>query len=85
MKNFIFKSSDFGLIKNVSNKLDIILAELRHQRNDHVTLQHDLEKLRLDLNLRRQADDYYVEHNGEAHPGEPSPQTDYDEQNGEKQ
>ncbi len=69
MKNFIFKSSDFGLIKNVSNKLELILSELRHQRNDHVTLQHDIEKIRLDLNLRRSADEYYDEHRGEARLG----------------
>ncbi len=80
MKNFIFKSSDFGLIKNVSNKLDLILAELRHQRNDHVTLQHDFERLRTDLNLQRQADSYYVDHEltHTTHPT--SHQTELDEQ-----
>ncbi len=80
MKNFIFKSSDFGLVKKLSNTLEIILAELRHQRNDHVVLQQDLEKLRLDLNLQRQADSYYDDH-GEAHLGRAtSHQTDLDEQ-----
>ncbi len=82
MKNFIFKSSqDFGLIKNVFNKLDLILSELRHQRNDHVTLQHDLEKLRTDLNLQRQAENYYEDHDELTHTTHPtSHQTELDEQ-----
>ncbi len=60
MKNFIYKSQ--GLIKNVYNKLENIQAELRHQRQDHVILQRDIEAIRLDLNLQRQADSYYDDH-----------------------
>ncbi len=69
MKNFIFKSTrDFHKI--LFNKLEIIQSELRHQRQDHVTLQRDIESLRMDLNLRKQADSYYEEHRtGEAHLG----------------
>ncbi len=44
------------------NKLEMIQSELRHQRQDHVTLQHDIEKIRLDLNLKQQADEYYKDH-----------------------
>ncbi len=74
MKNFIFKSSaeGFGLVKKLISQNEIILTELRHQRNDHVTLQHDFERLRTDLNLQRQADSYYEDHKsdtGEAHLG----------------
>ncbi len=85
MKNFIFKSSQgFGLIKNILNKLDVIQSELRHQRQDHVTLQHDIEAIRLDLNLKRQAETYYEEHalTHTTHPT--SHQTDLDEQNEEE-
>ncbi len=78
MKNFIFKSeTDFH--KMIFNKLDTIQSELRHQRQDHVTLQHDIEAVRLDLNLQRQADEYYVDHKltHTTHPT--SHQTDLDE------
>ncbi len=58
MKNFIFKSeTDFHKI--LFNKLDIIQNELRHQRIDHVNFQHKLDKLFLELNLQKQADEYY--------------------------
>ncbi len=79
MKNFIFKSTrDFHKI--LFNKLDTIQSELRHQRQDHVTLQRDIEAIRLDLNLKRQADSYYEDHEltHTTHPT--SHQTDLDEQ-----
>ena len=58
MKNFIFKSQqDFHKI--VFNKLEIIQSELRHQRLDHVQFKLDLNKLFIELNLQKQADDYY--------------------------
>ncbi len=61
MKNFIFKShEDFH--KMIFNKLENIQTELRHQRQDHVILQGDIEKIRLDLNLKMQADSYYEDH-----------------------
>ncbi len=72
MKNFIFKSSqDFGLIKNVFNKLEIIQSELRHQRADNVTILFRLDKLLHNANLQKQVDEYF---------DETSPQTDSDEQ-----
>ncbi len=79
MKNFIFKSQqDFHKI--VFNKLEIIQSELRHQRNDHVTLQRDIDGIRLDLNLKRQAESYYEDHEltHTTHPT--SHQTELDEQ-----
>ncbi len=58
MKNFIFKSQqDFHKI--VFNKLEIIQSELRHQRLDHVLFKSELAKLFVELNLQKQADDYY--------------------------
>ncbi len=58
MKNFIFKSQqDFHKI--VFNKLEIIQSELRHQRLDHVQFKLELSKLFMELNLQKQADDYY--------------------------
>ncbi len=58
MKNFIFKSQqDFHKI--VFNKLEIIQSELRHQRLDHVLFKSLVDKLFIELNLQKQADDYY--------------------------
>jgi len=57
MTNFIFKSQ--GLIKNVDNKLTIILAELRHQRSDNVQILFLLNKLLMAKALQKQVDDYY--------------------------
>ncbi len=59
MKNFIFKSSDFGLIKNVCNKLDIILAEQRHQRNDLAQIIGFLSAMKTDTSLQKQVDEYF--------------------------
>ncbi len=81
MKNFIFKSSDFGLIKNVSNKLDIILTEQRLQRQDLANLLRLCNQIQNNLNINDQAKDYYQEKLGEAYLGrETSPQTDSKEQ-----
>ncbi len=61
MKNFIFKSSDFGLIKNVFNKLDMILAELRHQRQDNVQILYKLDQILVNKKLQKQVDQYFEE------------------------
>ncbi len=58
MKNFIFKSeADFHKI--VFNKLDMVLAELRHQRSEHAILLSMLNKLTTDGNLQKQVDQYF--------------------------
>ncbi len=58
MKNFIFKSQqDFHKI--VFNKLEIIQSELRHQRVDHVEFKLLVKQLFVELNLQKQADEYY--------------------------
>ncbi len=58
MKNFIFKStSDFHKI--LFNKLDMILAENRHQRNDLAIILSMLNKLLNSANLQKQVDEYF--------------------------
>ncbi len=58
MKNFIFKSpQDFHKI--VFNKLDMVLAELRHQRQEHVILLNLINELVTNKNLQKQVDDYF--------------------------
>ncbi len=60
MKNFIFKStSDFHKI--LFNKLDMILAENRHQRNDLAIILSMLNKLLNSANLQKQVDEYFDE------------------------
>ncbi len=70
MTNFIFKSQ--GLIKNVDNKLKMILSELRHQRSDNIQILFLLNKLLVNKNLQKQVDQYFED-------DETSPQTDQDE------
>ncbi len=72
MKNFIFKSSDFGLIKNCFNKLEIIQTELRAQRQDNVQILFLLNKLLVNTRLQKQVDDYFdkdAEHIPEEYSG----------------
>ncbi len=59
MTNFIFKSQ--GLIKNVDNKLAMILSELRHQRQDNTQILFLLSKLIVNHNLQKQVDEYFEE------------------------
>ncbi len=59
MTNFIFKSQ--GLIKNVDNKLAMILSELRHQRQDNTQILFLLNKLIVNHNLQKQVDEYFEE------------------------
>ncbi len=58
MKNFIFKSeADFHKI--VFNKLDMLLAEQRHQRVDLGQILRDIRKLLVDKDLQQQVDKYF--------------------------
>ncbi len=68
MKNFIFKSvADFHKI--IFNKLDMVLAELRHQRQDNVQILFLINKLLIDKGLQKQVDQFFEE-------DETSPQTE---------
>ncbi len=58
MKNFIFKSeADFHKI--VFNKLDMLLAEQRHQRSDLSILINKMTAIYNALALQKQVDDYF--------------------------
>ncbi len=58
MKNFIFKSpQDFHKI--VFNKLDMLLAEQRHQREDLATIMRSMTILINSANLQKQVDEYF--------------------------
>ncbi len=62
MTKFLFKSnsqSDFS--KNISNKLDMILSEQRHQRSDLSILLNQMSKIYNALALQKQVDDYFDE------------------------
>ncbi len=61
MTNFIFKSPR-RLIKNVdNNRLEIIMNELRHQRQDNVDIKLMLNKLLVDKHLQMQVDEYFTD------------------------
>ncbi len=60
MKNFIFKSTaDFHKI--LFNKLEMVLAEQRHQRMDLKTINRLLNGYLNNLRLQKQVDDYFDE------------------------
>ncbi len=70
MKNFIFKSeADFH--KMVFNKLDMLLAEQRHQRLDLASLNRLLRVLINDLHLQKQVTDFYPEDSSQEEDKEP--------------
>ncbi len=60
MKNFIFKS-DADFHKILFNKIDMILAENRHQRQDLVNIARMLQTLTLNKDLQKQVDQYFEE------------------------
>ncbi len=67
MKNFIFKSeADFHKI--VFNKLDMILAEQRHQRSDLSILLSQMSKIYNALALQKQVDEYFDDEDKENIP-----------------
>ncbi len=70
MKNFIFKSDNKSdLHKILFNKLDMLLAEQRHQRSDLSTIMRLLNSMNNEIHLQKQVDDFYAT----------SPQTDSEE------
>ncbi len=71
MTNFIFKSrEDFH---KISNQLEMVQSELRHQRADNVQILFLLNKLLVDKKLQKQVDEYFEQ-------DETSPQTEPEEQ-----
>ncbi len=60
MKNFIFKSeADFHKI--IFNKLDMLLAEQRHQRSDLSILISKMTTIYNALALQKQVDEFFEE------------------------
>ncbi len=59
MTNFIFKSQ--WTFKKISNQLDMIQSELRHQRIEHTEILLLLRKKRVDEHLQQQVDEYFEE------------------------
>ncbi len=73
MNNFIFKSSK-RLIKNspitIDTRLNLILTELRHQRQDNVDIKLMINKLLIDKHLQMQVDEYFEDNPTEDIPHE---------------
>ncbi len=74
MTNFIFKSAN-RLIKNSPltegyfiTKFNLILIELRHQRQDNKDIKLMLNKLLVDKHLQHQVDQYFEE-GASTYPG----------------
>ncbi len=60
MNKFLFKSKiDSDLSKIFFNKLDMLLAEQRHQRSDLSLLLSMITKLINSMNLQKQVDEYF--------------------------
>ncbi len=64
MNKFLFKSNlDSDLSKIFFNKLDMLLAEQRHQRSDLGLLLRLTQRLINSANLQKQVDEYFDEDN----------------------
>ncbi len=74
MKNFIFKSVNADLHKMLFNKLDMLLAEQRHQRSDLGYIIRYINRTEADKNLQKQVDQYFED-------DETSHQTDSEDKN----
>ncbi len=57
MTNFIFKSQ--GTFKKISNQLEVILNEQRHQRQDLSALLYLLKRMDNNNKLQKTVDDFY--------------------------
>lgn len=57
MTNFIFKSP--GTFKKISNNLEVILNEQRHQRQDLATILYLIKQHLNNVNLQKTVDDFY--------------------------
>ncbi len=73
MTNFIFKSHE--TYKKLANKLDMVLSEMRHQRQDNVQILFLLNKLLTNKNLQNQVDEYFDKDEEDSFE-ETSPQTE---------
>ncbi len=69
MINLLSKSPE--TYEKLTNKLDMLLSEQRHQRQDLSTIKRQLHTINNSLNLQEQVDRYFEQ-------DETSPQTDSD-------
>ncbi len=69
MTKFLFKSNlASDLSKNIINKLDMLLAEQRHQRSDLSVLIRKQQVIYNALALQKQVDEYFDEEDKENIP-----------------
>ncbi len=69
MNKFLFKSNlESDLSKNIINKLDMLLAEQRHQRSDLSILISKMTTIYNALALQKQVDDYFDDDDKENIP-----------------
>ncbi len=59
MTNFIFKSPQAATFKKISNNIEMLLAEQRHQRQDLAALLYLVKQLGVDKGLQTQVDEFY--------------------------
>ncbi len=71
MINYLFKSDSKSDLQIINNKLEMLLAEQRHQRSDLQILLRKTQAVYNALALQKQVDEYFDEDEKET-----SPQTD---------
>ncbi len=59
MTNFIFKSKPGSDLQKISQQLNLVLNEQRHQRSDLGLILRELNKLINADNLQKQVDEFY--------------------------
>ncbi len=79
MTNFIFKSPR-RLVKKLANTPEgsLILAELRHQRQDNIDIKLMLNRLLIDKHLQTQVDQYFNDAPTPENPQHPEDMADID-------
>ncbi len=61
MNKFLFKSAEPSDFQKLINKLDMLLAEQRHQRSDLSILTRMTNKLINSTDLQKQVDEFFEE------------------------
>ncbi len=68
MNKFLFKSNDSDLQKMLINKLDMLLAEQRHQRADLSHITRLLRVYETEFKLQKQVDEFFEDGDKENIP-----------------
>ncbi len=66
MNNLFSKSPE--TYEKLIQQIDIVLGEMRHQRNDLSTIKRQLHTLQINLDVQKQVDDYFDD---ESHQNTP--------------